>query len=150
MLHAVTSFPFYNSYVYLPPKDAPIPPEIVSNPKFFPYFKNVQGALDGVHVKCCPSAIERALARNRKGEVTQNCLAVCGFDLTFYYILAGWDGRATDTTVYYDAHTSSFPIPPGRQYLADGGYGICDELLIPYRKVRYHLAEWGCADVRYV
>lgn len=148
ILKALSSHPFYSAYVHLPDKDAHTPPEIESNPKLFPYFENVRGALDGVHISCCPSLAERGLARNRKGEITQNCLAVCGFDFKFYYILSGWDGCATDTTVYYDARISSFPIPHGIQYLADGGYGLCEELLIPYRKVQYHLAEWGRADVR--
>ena len=30
------------------------------------------------------------------------------------------------------------------------GFHLAEELLIPYRKVRYHLAEWGRANVRYV
>jgi len=28
-------------------------------------------------------------------------------------------------------------------YLADADFPHCDQLLIPYRGVRYHLAEWG-------
>jgi len=34
-------------------------------------------------------------------------------------------------------------IPEGQYYLADAGFGVCDALLVPYRGVRYHLAEWG-------
>jgi hypothetical protein len=33
--------------------------------------------------------------------------------------------------------------------LADAGFGACDALLVPYRKVCYHLAEWGRAGVRW-
>jgi hypothetical protein len=66
----------------------------------------------------------------------------------FYYILAGWDGSATDSLVYDDARRTDFAVPEGRRYLADAGYGLTDALLIPYRGVRYHLAEWGRADVR--
>ena len=41
-------------------------------------------------------------------------------------------------------------IPQGKFYLADAGFGVCDSLLVPYRGVRYHLAEWGCANSRYI
>lgn len=43
-----------------------------------------------------------------------------------------------------------FLIPEGKFYLADAGFASCDTLLVPYRGVRYHLAEWGRAAVRYV
>ena len=41
-----------------------------------------------------------------------------------------------------------FKVPEGRYYLADAGFPSCKELLIPYKAVRYHLAEWGRANVR--
>jgi len=48
------------------------------------------------------------------------------------------------------ARLTDFTIPPGKVYLADAGFAACDELLVPYRGVRYHLAEWGWANVMYV
>ena len=97
-----------------------------------------------------PSARERHLARDRKGQVTQNCLAVCGFDMIFYFIVSGWDGVATDALMFSDARRTNFPVPEGRCYLADAGFSLCDVLLVPYRSVRYHLAEWGRAKLRSV
>ena len=144
----LASFPFYNTYVHLPPHDAPIPDYIRDNPKFFPYFANVLGAIDGTHIRCCPSAIDWQLAQDCKGQVTQNMLAICGFDMVFYYIVEGWDGSASDSYMYNDARLNDFAIPEGRCYLADAGFGQCDALLVPYRGVRYHLAEWGRAQVR--
>ena len=41
-------------------------------------------------------------------------------------------------------------IPWHRYYLLDAGFGGCDAGLVPYRGVRYHLAEWGRANVKYV
>jgi hypothetical protein len=41
-----------------------------------------------------------------------------------------------------------FQVPAGKYYLADAGYPLCDKLLVPYRGVRYHLAEWSRADTR--
>lgn len=106
--------------------------------------------MDGTHINCCPSADFRHLARDRKGGVTQNTLACCGFDLRFQYILSGMDGCTADASMYNDAHLTDLKIPVGKYYLADAGFGICDSLLVPFRGVRYHLAEWGRASVRYV
>ncbi|KAF3795965.1 hypothetical protein EJ110_NYTH02630 [Nymphaea thermarum] len=41
--------------------------------------------------------------QNRKWFLSQNVLAVVGFDMWFHYILAGWEGRATDARVLYSA-----------------------------------------------
>jgi hypothetical protein len=40
------------------------------------------------------------------------------------------------------------PLHPGKYHLADVGFPVCDELLTPYRAIRYHLAKWGHAGVR--
>jgi len=45
---------------------------------------------------------------------------------------------------------SDLTIPPGKFYLADAGFGVCDSLLVPFCGVCYHLAEWGHADARYL
>ena len=148
ILFALSSSPFYNTYVTLPSQHTPIPAEILSNSKFFPFFAGALGAMDGTHINCSPSAAERQSARNRKGGITQNCLACCTFDLRFQYILSGWDGSSADATVYNNARLTDLRIPPGKYYLADAGFGVCDALLVPYRGVRYHLAEWGRAAVR--
>jgi hypothetical protein len=69
--------------------------------------------------------------------------------MRFLYILSGWDGSAADAAVYFDARLHDLNVPPGKYYLADAGFGSCDACLVPYRGVRYHLAEWGRASVRY-
>jgi hypothetical protein len=63
--------------------------------------------------------------------------------MSFLYVLSGWEGSVANAHVYYNARIKDFNIPPGKYYLADAGFRACDELLIPYRNVRYHLAEWG-------
>jgi hypothetical protein len=148
MLRAFASDPFYAKYVKMPHLDAPTPPEIAFNPKFYPYFKDALGALDGTHIVCAPSEADRQNCRNRKGFLSLNCLAACSFDLQFTYVLNGWEGSANDATVYNDARVHDFRVPEGRYYLADAGYATRPELLIPYRGVRYHLAEWERADRR--
>jgi hypothetical protein len=148
MLNIFSSSPFYTKHVHLPTARDPVPSRIRQNPKFWPFFKDVLGALDGSHIHSAPPASERASNRNRKGFVSQNCLFGCSFDLRFVYALTGWEGSATDARVYEAAHSDDLYIPQGKYYLADAGFPLCDELLVPYRGVRYHLAEWGRANVR--
>lgn len=70
--------------------------------------------------------------------------------MSFLYVLSGWEGSAADTRVYYNTQIRNFNIPPGKYYLADTGFGACDELLVQYCNVRYHLAEWGRGHLKYV
>ncbi len=106
--------------------------------------------MDGSHIASCPSAADRADARNRKGFVSQNVLAICDFSMQFLYLLCGWDGSVTDSYLYADARLSDLRVPDGCYYLGDAGFPICDAVLIPYRGVRYHLAEWAKAAARQV
>jgi DDE superfamily endonuclease len=129
--------------VRLPDADSPIPPEIEGSPKFHPFFDGALGAIDGTHIRCTPSAADRSATRNRKGVLTQNCLAACSFDLRFTYFLSGWEGATADSMLFADAHRTDFYIPNGRYYLADAGFASSNALLVPYRSVRYHLLEWG-------
>jgi hypothetical protein len=142
--------PFYTQYVRLPTADNAISAHIRHNTKYFPYFKDALGALDGSHITCAPATIDRPMCRNRKGFVSQNCLFACDFSLIFVYSLTGWEGSATDARVFEAAQEVDLHIPPGKYYLADAGYPVCPQLLAPYRGVRYHLAEWGRGRRRYV
>lgn len=150
MLGIFSSAPFYTTYVQLPTAHSPMAPEIQSNPKFWPFFKDALGAIDGSHIHCAPPANDRSYHRNRKGFCSQNCLFACNFSLKFVYSLTGWEGSATDARVFEDAHQHDLQIPATKYYLADAGFPLCAQLLVPYRGVRYHLAEWGRANVRYV
>ena len=150
MLCIFSSYPFYTKYVLLPTADDPVPSEIRENPKLWPYFKDALGALDSSHIHSSPPAIQRLFHRNRKGSISQNCLFGCSFDLQFVYAYMGWEGSASDARVYESAVEDGLDIPPGKYYLADTGFPSCNELLIPYHNVRYHLAKWGHANVRYV
>ena len=76
-----SSPPFHTQYVYLPPVGIPTPPIILNNPKFHPFFQNALGAMDGTHMNCSASAEMHQAACDQKGGITQNCLAICGFDM---------------------------------------------------------------------
>lgn len=142
--------PFYTACVQLPDADSPTPPEIRRSNKFYPFFEGALGAIDGTHIRCTSSAADCDASRNRKGVITQNCLAACSFDLQFMYVLSGWEGSAHDSTLFHDAHQVDFNIPKGRYYLADAGFASSEALLVPYRNVRYHLSEWNRAKDPYV
>jgi hypothetical protein len=148
MLIFFSSAPFYNRHVHLPPEDAPIPPEILDNAKFYPFFKDALGTINGTHINCCATAAMWQAARDRKGDVTQNCLAICSFDMKFYYIFSGWEGSVVNSTMFYNACVTDLCVPPGRYYLVDAGFPVCKALIIPKQGVRYHLAEWARAKLR--
>ena len=65
------------------------------------------------------------------------------------FAMTVWEGSANDACVWKDAHLKNLVIPDGKYYLADAGYPSWQELLLPYCNLHYHLAEWGCAGVRY-
>ena len=146
----LSSPPFYSKYIHLPNSNSPTPQEISSNPKYYPFFKDVIGALDGTHVPCSPLAEECEAYCNRKGGVSQNCLVVCSFDLRFLYVLSGWEGSIVDMAMYRDAHAVDLPILEGKTYLADAGFGACDTLLVPFQKEWYHLQEFGHSSLWYL
>ena len=123
--------------------------EIRSNPRFWPYFKDVIGTLDGSHLHTAPASMERSAFWNRKGFVSHNCLFACNFGLLFTYALTRWEGSANDTRVYQDAHSKDLHINTSKYFLADAGFPLRPELLVPYRNVHYHLAEWHHAHLRY-
>lgn len=86
-----------NDWIDLPPSDdhsVPLAPRIRNDPKFFPFFKDCVGAMDGSLLPLSVPASEAAAHRCRKGFLAQNIFASCDFDLTFQYILAGWKGSA--------------------------------------------------------
>jgi hypothetical protein len=81
--------------------------------------------------------------RNRKGTLSQNMMVVCDFNS---YVLAGWEGSATDSMVLRSAMNNvvgKFEVPSGKYYLVDGGYANTTSFIAPYRGVRYHLKEFG-------
>ena len=143
----VTSHDFFTKYVRLPPSQTPY--GISSNPKWYPYFEDCLGAIDGTHIAAFVPEDAQARYRDRKGQISQNVLAACTFDLCFCYVLSGWEGSAAVSRIFEDARLHDFAIPPGKYYLADAGFATCDALLTPYRQVRYHLKEWGRSNLLY-
>jgi hypothetical protein len=108
-----------------------------NDPKFYPYFKDCIGALDGTHIPAVLPTGFVAPFRNHKGFVSQNVLDVVNFETTFVYVLVGWEGSG------HHAKTKGLPIQAGKYWLGDAGYALSRYVLTPYRRVRYHLREWS-------
>ncbi|KIK15624.1 hypothetical protein PISMIDRAFT_39956, partial [Pisolithus microcarpus 441] len=120
---------------------------IANNPKFYPFFKDAIGAIDGTHIACVPSANKRDLMHNWKGFLSQNCLIACSFNGLITYILGGWEGSVADAMVYHNAHLWDLAIPDGCYYLTDAGFPSTLQLLVLYHGQCYYLAEWGRASL---
>ncbi|XP_059626465.1 uncharacterized protein LOC132269327 [Cornus florida] len=132
--------------IIVPPDLNEIPKEIKNNPKFYPYFKNCVGAIDGTRIHAVVPVDQQIPFRGRKGDTTQNVMAVCSFDMKFTYILAGWEGSANDSKILNECIQNedfNFPSPPeGKFYLVDSGYANQPGFLAPYRGQRYYMQEY--------
>ncbi|BBH05547.1 transposable element gene [Prunus dulcis] len=82
-----------------------IPAKIRESTRFYPYFKDCIGAIDGTHIPTMVTGRDVSSYRNRHGTISQNVLAACNFDLEFIYVLSGWEGSAHDSRVLQDALT---------------------------------------------
>ena len=116
--------------------------------KFYPYFKDCIGALDGCHLSAIVSPDDIRTFRNRKSFISQNVLGVVDFDMIFNYCLTGWKGSAHDGKVLDDALQKGIAILLNKYYLGDTGYALSKFCLTPYRGVRYHLKEWAGGNLR--
>ena len=137
MASIFSSRPFYTKYVRQP--TASPSPYIRNNPNFWPFLKGAVGAIDGSHIHLNSPSSMHVACRNRKGFISPNCLFCCSFDMLFTYALTGWEGSASDARLWENA--TGLHIPDGCFLLADAGFPHCEKLLVPYRGVRYHLAE---------
>ncbi|CAD6949898.1 unnamed protein product, partial [Tilletia laevis] len=71
----------YNQHISLPTAVTPLHYTNSENPRLFPFFKAVVGAIDGSHVRAYAPAEERYRFWNRKGWTSFNVLAACDFDM---------------------------------------------------------------------
>lgn len=135
---------------FLQPPNISTASEILNSNRFYPYFKDCVGVIDGMHIPAHVPAKDQSRFRNRKGVLSQNVLAACTFDLQFIFVYPGWEGSAADSRVLravLDDPDQNFPhIPEGKYYLVDAGYSNMEGFLSPYPGVRYHLHEYRGAN----
>ncbi|PSS09641.1 Nuclease [Actinidia chinensis var. chinensis] len=121
------------------------PPEVREDPRFYPYFKDCVGAVDGIHIPVMVGVDEQGPFRNKNGFLSQIVLAACSFDLKFHYVLAGWEGSAADLRVLNSALTrrNKLQVPEGKYYLVDAKYANIPCFIAPYHGFPYGLNEFG-------
>jgi len=59
--------------------------KISTDPRFFPYFENCLGAIDGTHIPITIDEEKQAPYRNRKGTLSQNMMLACGLVELLHY-----------------------------------------------------------------
>ena len=116
----------------------------------YPFFRHVQGAIDCTHLDAFVPNDALPRYHDHKGQISQNVLTACSFNMRFTYVLPGWEGSAADGRVYANARSTNFAVQDRTYYLADAGFPACKVLLVPYRGVRYHFREWAQSANRYV
>ena len=141
------------------------------NPRFYPYFNDCIGAIDGTHIPVQVSKDLLVQHMCRHHITTQNVMACCDFDMIFTFVLVGWPGSVHDMRVFHDAMSTYghvFPHPPpgtqlpvvilqcltsmmcnlqvitaaGKYYLVDSGYANRIGYLAPYKGTKYHITEF--------
>ncbi|XP_055811524.1 uncharacterized protein LOC129881168 [Solanum dulcamara] len=136
-------------FLQLPPVSTPL--QILESNRFYPYFEDCIGVIDGMRIPAHVPAKDQSRFRNRKGILTQNVLAACTLDLQFIFVYPGWEGSATDSRVLravLDDPDQNFPpIPEGKYYLVDTGYVNMDGFIAPFPGIRYHLPEYRGANL---
>ncbi|XP_062112560.1 uncharacterized protein LOC133823730 [Humulus lupulus] len=129
-----------------PPSFDVTPPQIRFDPRYYPFFKNCVGAINGTYISAHVPIDEQIPYRGRKVDTTQNVMCVCSFDMKFTYVVPGWEGSANDAQILLECATNldyGFPMPPqGKYYLVDSGYTNMPGFLSPYRGERYHLGQY--------
>ncbi|KAH1043475.1 hypothetical protein GYH30_025352 [Glycine max] len=126
------------------PPGSGVPSEIIEDPRFYPYFKDCVGVIDGIHVPVTVGVDEQGPFRNKNGLLSQNILAACSFDLKFHYVLAGWEGSATDLLVFNSAITrrNKLQVPEGKYYIVDSKYPNVPGFIAPYSSTPYYSKEF--------
>ncbi|WKA10933.1 hypothetical protein VitviT2T_028476 [Vitis vinifera] len=128
------------------PQFKEVPDKIRNDDRYWPYFKNCIGVIDGTHIPVVVPRDRKIRYIGRKGVTTQNVMAVCDFNMCFTFAWAGWEGAAHDARVFLEALRRpelGFPHPPrGKYYLVDASYPQMSGYLGPYKGKRYHLPDF--------
>ncbi|XP_018435774.1 uncharacterized protein LOC108808072 [Raphanus sativus] len=87
-------------------------PVLGNDDRYWPFFKDCIGALDGTHISFRSPKGNAEAYRGRKHVPTMNVLAICNFDMKFVYAYVGVPGRAHDTKVRYHLDQFNRGGPP--------------------------------------
>ncbi|EEF31599.1 uncharacterized protein LOC8263895 isoform X2 [Ricinus communis] len=129
------------------PPGSDVPSEILGDPRFYPYFKDCVGAVDGIHIPVMVGVDEQGPFRDKNGLLSQNVLAACSFDLKFHYVLAGWEGSASDLRVLNSAlkRRNKLMVPEDKYYVVDSKYANLPGFIAPYNGIPHRSDEYSSA-----
>ena len=69
-----------------PPNPNQVHPKIATNPRYYPFFRNCLGAIDGTHIPISIASEKYAPFINRKNTVSINVTIACDFGLKITFI----------------------------------------------------------------
>ncbi|KAK3038744.1 hypothetical protein RJ639_028351 [Escallonia herrerae] len=98
-----------------------VPEYILTSRKYYPFFKDYIGAIDGTHVKARLPRDKQTKYIGRKGFPTQNIMAAIDFNMCFIFAWAGWEETSHDTRIFGEALRRlelKFPHPRGGKQAA--------------------------------
>ncbi|BAF28583.2 Os11g0599400, partial [Oryza sativa Japonica Group] len=100
--------------------------------RFWPYFKDAIGAIDGSHISVVVLLDETISHTCHHGYTSQNVLAIYNFDMRFIFAVAGWPGSAHDSRILSHALANfpSFPMPPTGISGSFINFNICTLVLL--------------------
>ncbi|KAK1615313.1 hypothetical protein QYE76_020830 [Lolium multiflorum] len=104
------------------------PTKIKNSYRWFPYFRDCIGTIDGTHVTAKVPRSMSAAFRGRKHYTSQNVLAAVDFDMRFTYVLAGWEGSTHDASILADSlsRPDGLQIPDASNAMDRGNKGKTD------------------------
>lgn len=137
--HCLRALVRLGRHIVRPRNENRIHPRIGNSGKFWPWFKDCIGAVDGTHVSAWCQARDRDHFRNRHGYLSQNVLAGCNHDMRLVYVRVGWDDSAHDRVLQETLldPNCNFPMSAkGKYYAIDAAYTCMPGFMAPNRDAR--------------
>ncbi|KAF6175675.1 hypothetical protein GIB67_022677 [Kingdonia uniflora] len=106
------------------------------------YFKDCVRAVDGTFIPATVPLGDQPRYRTRKGDIKQNVLVACSFDMKITEIFVGWEGSAHESRILRAAVNDDmylFTGPKDHYYLGDAGFPQAPSFLLPYRDLHDNL-----------
>lgn len=109
-------------------------------------FPEVCGIVDGTLINIDAPSINEPAYVDRHGKHSINCMAVCGPDLTFYYVSANWPGSVHDARVLRNSSLfrrmeNGWRPHPNAVILGDSAYPLKQWLIPPTYEDPLNLAQ---------
>ncbi|ONI29443.1 hypothetical protein PRUPE_1G198400 [Prunus persica] len=93
------------SYIISPqdPHFRRVPGKIKVDDRYWPYFKDCIGAIDGTHIPLVMPRARQVLYIERKGITTQSVMVVWNFNICFTFVWAGWESAVHNARIFMEA-----------------------------------------------